>query len=144
MKERVEKSKPWGSHTVLAEGSGYKIKYLEIRPQQKLSLQLHDHRSEHWIVLEGRARITCGDHIDDYGPNAYVYIPKGARHRIENITEGLVRIIEVQRGDNLSEDDIVRLGDLYGRAWSLAPMRTERTRNVLFRIRANAKLALTT
>ena len=116
MKDRIEKTKPWGSHTVLADFSGYKIKCLEIRPQQKLSLQLHDHRSEHWIVLEGRARITCGDHIDDYGPNAHVNIPKGTPHRVENVTEGLVRIIEVQRGSNLSEDDIVRLKDVYGRA----------------------------
>ena len=111
-----ENVRPWGSYAILAEGPGYKVKCLEIRPQQKLSLQLHKQRAEHWVVVEGQARLTCGEEARDYQPSDYLYIPKDTKHRIENATDEIVRIIEVQRGDYLGEDDIVRFEDVYGRA----------------------------
>ncbi len=111
-----ENVRPWGSYAVLAEGPGYKVKCLEILSHQKLSLQLHKQRGEHWVVVEGQARLTCGDETRDYQPGDYLYIPMDTKHRIENATDEVVRIIEVQRGDYLGEDDIVRFEDVYGRA----------------------------
>ena len=111
-----ENVRPWGSYAVLAEGTGYKVKCLEILPHQKLSLQLHEQRAEHWVVVEGQARLTRGEQTRDYQPSEYLYIPKDTKHRIENATDEVVRIIEVQRGDYLGEDDIVRFEDVYGRA----------------------------
>ena len=111
-----ENVRPWGSYAVLAEGTGYKVKCLEIQPQQKLSLQLHKQRAEHWVVVEGQARLTCGEQTRDYQTSEYLYIPKDTKHRIENATDEVVRIIEVHRGDYLGEDDILRFEDVYGRA----------------------------
>ena len=107
--------RPWGSYAVLAEGEGFKVKVLDIRPGQKLSLQLHRQRDEHWVVVQGRVVLTCGETERECGPNEHFYIPKGARHRIDNRSDGPVRIIEVQHGPYLGEDDIVRFQDLYGR-----------------------------
>jgi mannose-1-phosphate guanylyltransferase/mannose-6-phosphate isomerase len=107
--------RPWGSYTVLAEGTGFKVKVLEIKPHQKLSLQMHKRRSEHWVVAEGRVVLTCGDQAREFGANEYLYIPEGAKHRIDNRSDDPVRIIEVQNGSYLGEDDIVRFEDIYGR-----------------------------
>lgn len=111
-----ENHRPWGSYAVLAEGHSYKVKCLEILPHQQLSLQLHKQRAEHWVVVVGEARLTCGEQTRDYQTSEYLYIPKDTKHRIENATDEVVRIIEVQRGDYLGEDDIVRFEDVYGRA----------------------------
>ncbi|HEX7926602.1 MAG TPA: mannose-1-phosphate guanylyltransferase/mannose-6-phosphate isomerase [bacterium] len=108
--------RPWGSYTVLAEGDGFKVKELIVKPHQKLSLQMHKHRAEHWVVAEGRPMLTCGSSVKTYGPNEYLYIPIQEKHRIENPGDETVRIIEVQSGDYLGEDDIVRFEDIYGRA----------------------------
>jgi mannose-1-phosphate guanylyltransferase/mannose-6-phosphate isomerase len=113
--------RPWGSYTVLAEGPGFKVKELIVKPRQKLSLQLHNRRAEHWVVAEGRPRLTCGESVREYGPNEYLYIPLRAKHRIENPGEETVRIIEVQSGEYLGEDDIVRFEDIYGRASAPPP-----------------------
>jgi len=108
-------ARPWGAYTVLEEGPGFKIKRIEVRTGGCLSLQLHHRRSEHWIVVRGRARVTRGDDIFDIGANESTYIPVETRHRLENPgTEPLV-MIEVQCGDYLGEDDIVRFDDKYGR-----------------------------
>jgi mannose-1-phosphate guanylyltransferase/mannose-6-phosphate isomerase len=107
--------RPWGSYTVLAEGPGFKVKELIVQPRQKLSLQMHKHRAEHWVVAEGHPTLTCGTSVKDYAPNAYLFIPVQAKHRIENAGDDTVRIIEVQSGDYLGEDDIVRFEDIYGR-----------------------------
>lgn len=111
-----ETVRPWGSYAVLQEGPGFKVKLLEVRPHQKLSLQMHRHRAEHWVVVEGRVRLTCGEEVGEFVANDYFYVPQGAKHRIENASEDRVRIIEVQQGDYLGEDDIVRFEDVYGRA----------------------------
>jgi mannose-1-phosphate guanylyltransferase / mannose-6-phosphate isomerase len=110
-----ETVRPWGSYTVLQEGPGFKIKIIEVRPHQKISLQLHRQRAEHWVVLQGRARVTCGEEVRDVEPNEYLFVPCGAKHRIENAGDDPVRIIEVQQGAYLGEDDIVRFDDVYGR-----------------------------
>ena len=108
-------ARPWGTYTVLQEGPRFKIKRIEVRPEQALSLQMHHHRSEHWIVVSGTAKVTRDDKTFLVAANESTYIPIGTRHRLENPgVMGLV-MIEVQCGDYLGEDDIVRFDDRYGR-----------------------------
>jgi mannose-1-phosphate guanylyltransferase/mannose-6-phosphate isomerase len=107
--------RPWGNYTVLESGPGYKIKRIEVRSGRRLSLQLHHRRCEHWVVIRGTARVTRNDEVFDVPMEESTYIPKGARHRLENPGSGLLEIIEVQNGDYLGEDDIVRFQDDYGR-----------------------------
>ena len=110
-----ENVRPWGGYAVLAEGEGYKVKVLTVNPRQKLSLQMHNRRDEHWVVVEGAPHLTRDGEVAQFKPNDYFYVPRLARHRIENRGDGLVRIVEVQQGDYLGEDDIVRFEDDYGR-----------------------------
>lgn len=107
--------RPWGTFTVLEEGAGFKIKRLVVRPGGRLSLQKHMHRSEHWVVVSGVARVTNGDRNFLVHANESTYIAAGCQHRLEN--PGLIDLvmIEVQSGQYLGEDDIVRLDDAYGR-----------------------------
>ena len=114
--ERGER--PWGTYTVLEENSSYKIKRIEVNPGQRLSLQMHHHRSEHWIVVSGTARITRGEETFLLGENESTFIPMGTKHRIENPGKVTLHIIEVQSGSYLGEDDIVRFEDRYGREGS--------------------------
>lgn len=107
--------RPWGTYTVLEGGGGFKIKRIEVKPGASLSLQMHHHRSEHWIVVSGTARVTNGEQNLLVHKNESTYIPAGHQHRLENPgILGLV-MIEVQVGEYLGEDDIVRLQDVYGR-----------------------------
>jgi mannose-1-phosphate guanylyltransferase/mannose-6-phosphate isomerase len=108
-------ARPWGTYTVLQEGSRFKIKRIEVRPGQTLSLQMHHHRSEHWIVVSGTAKVTCDDRTYLVAANESTYIPIGTRHRLENPGVMDLVMIEVQCGDYLGEDDIVRFEDKYGR-----------------------------
>jgi mannose-1-phosphate guanylyltransferase/mannose-6-phosphate isomerase len=108
--------RPWGTYTVLQEGARFKIKRIEVRPGQALSLQMHHHRSEHWIVVSGTARVTCDERTHLVAANESTYIPIGTRHRLENPGVVPLVMIEVQCGDYLGEDDIVRFSDVYGRA----------------------------
>ncbi len=109
-------ARPWGSFTVLEEGRGYKIKRIEVKPGHRLSLQMHHHRSEHWIVVSGTAQVTCGEAETMLRSNQSTYVPQCTAHRLEN--PGLIPlvIIEVQNGEYLGEDDIVRFHDDYSRA----------------------------
>lgn len=107
--------RPWGAYEVLDAGVGYQIKRLEIEPGESVSLQFHEHRSEHWVVVRGTAQVTKGEKVFLLRENDSVSIPKGTMHRLENPGEGLLEVIEVQRGDYLGEDDIVRLDDKYRR-----------------------------
>jgi mannose-1-phosphate guanylyltransferase len=109
-------ARPWGTYTVLEEGTGFKIKRIVVKPGQALSLQMHHHRSEHWVVVTGTARVTNGEQVMLVRKNESTYIPAGNKHRLEN--PGLMDLvmIEVQSGDYLGEDDIVRFQDSYGRA----------------------------
>lgn len=107
--------RPWGTYTVLEEGERFKIKRIEVTPGASLSLQMHHHRSEHWIVVSGTARIINGEVQQLITTNQSTYIPAGNKHRLEN--PGLVTLvmIEVQSGEYLGEDDIIRFEDHYGR-----------------------------
>ena len=107
--------RPWGTYTVLEEGPLYKIKRIEVKSGASLSLQMHHHRSEHWIVVDGVATVTNGDQILELKSNESTYIPVESKHRLENKTDKNLIIIEVQCGQYLGEDDIVRFDDKYGR-----------------------------
>lgn len=107
--------RPWGTYTVLNEGPGFKIKRIVVTPGGRLSLQSHRHRSEHWVVVAGRARITHQEGVREIGVNQSAYIEKGARHRLENRGKEPLVLIEVQCGEYLGEDDIERYDDVYGR-----------------------------
>lgn len=114
--EHTTMYRPWGSYTVLGEGTGYKMKKIMVTPGQQLSLQLHYHRSEHWIVIGGTAKVTIGEQEQMVHVNESVYIPPSTKHRLENPGRIPLEIIEVQNGSYLEEDDIVRFDDVYGRA----------------------------
>ncbi len=107
--------RPWGSYDSLENADGFQVKRLTVLPGAILSLQLHHHRAEHWVVVAGVARITLDDRVFDLGVNEHTFIPVGAKHRIENPGTAPLHIIEVQVGDYLGEDDIVRFEDKYGR-----------------------------
>jgi mannose-1-phosphate guanylyltransferase/mannose-6-phosphate isomerase len=107
--------RPWGKYTVIQEGPGYKIKKIVVNQKQKLSLQMHYHRSEHWIVLKGTARIRNGSSEVYIHENESTYIPKNTMHRLENPGHIPLEIIEIQSGLYLEEDDIERFDDIYGR-----------------------------
>lgn len=108
--------RPWGSYDSVDNGDGFQVKRLIVNPGAVLSLQKHAHRAEHWVVVRGTARITRDDEVFDLTVNESTHIPIGAVHRIENPGDVPVHIVEIQCGDYLGEDDIVRLEDNYGRA----------------------------
>ena len=105
--------RPWGSFAVLEEGPSFKVKRLVVNPHARLSLQLHRHRSEHWVVVNGRAHIRLGNRMYGLKRNEGMYVPKMTKHRIENRTGRPLEIIEVQSGPYVGEDDIVRFADDY-------------------------------
>lgn len=115
VKEHVTTNRPWGNFTVLDSGSRYKIKKIFVNPGQVLSLQMHYHRSEHWVVVKGTAKVTIGDKEVFVHENESIYVPKGALHRVENPGKVPLEIIEAQVGEYLGEDDIIRFEDVYGR-----------------------------
>lgn len=107
--------RPWGTYTVLEEGPRFKIKRIVVKPGASLSLQYHHRRSEHWVVVSGSAKIVNGEHEITIGADESSYIPAGTPHRLANPGKVDCVMIEVQSGDYLGEDDIVRLEDHYGR-----------------------------
>lgn len=107
--------RPWGSFTVLEEAQGYKLKRIEVKPGHRLSLQMHHHRSEHWIVVSGTAKVTCGDQEQILHSNQSTYVPQCTAHRLENPGVIPLVLIEVQNGEYLGEDDIIRFQDDYSR-----------------------------
>ena len=108
--------RPWGTYATLRREDGYQVKRITVEPGQKLSLQFHHQRAEHWVVTQGKAIVQIGDKEFETGPGEYRYIPLGEKHRLTNISETELVLIEVQVGNYLGEDDIVRLDDDYGRA----------------------------
>ena len=108
--------RPWGSFDSVDEGPRYKVKRISVKPGARLSKQMHHHRAEHWVVVRGTARVCRDDEIFDLHENESVFIPLGATHYLENPTDEPLDIIEVQSGDYLGEDDIVRFDDIYGRS----------------------------
>ncbi|MFP8780608.1 mannose-1-phosphate guanylyltransferase/mannose-6-phosphate isomerase [Hydrogenophaga sp. RWCD_12] len=107
--------RPWGTYTTLKEEEGYKVKRITVRPGQSLSLQYHHQRAEHWVVVHGRGLVQVGDKEFPTRPGEYRYIPLQEKHRLTNTGHDELVLIEVQCGDYLGEDDIVRLADTYGR-----------------------------
>ncbi len=107
---------PWGTYATLKQEDGYQVKRITVAPGQKLSLQYHHKRAEHWVVTQGRALVQIGDEEFETGPGKYRYIPLGEKHRLTNIGETELVLVEVQVGDYLGEDDIVRVEDIYGRS----------------------------
>jgi mannose-1-phosphate guanylyltransferase/mannose-6-phosphate isomerase len=109
-------TRPWGTYTILEEGKRFKIKRIVVKPGGTLSLQMHHHRSEHWIVVSGMARVTNGDNEFLLDTNESTFIKQGHVHRLVNSGVIDLVMIEVQSGEYLGEDDIVRFTDIYGRA----------------------------
>jgi mannose-1-phosphate guanylyltransferase/mannose-6-phosphate isomerase len=107
--------RPWGSYESLDSGPRFQVKRLMVSPGKKLSLQLHHKRAEHWVVVRGVATVTCGDQTFDLKENQSTFIPLGEKHRLENRQAEPLEVIEVQSGDYLGEDDIVRFDDDFGR-----------------------------
>lgn len=107
--------RPWGYYESLNSAKGFQVKHLVVKPGAKLSLQMHHHRSEHWVVIKGVAVVTCGENVFELLENQSTFIPAGFKHRLENKAEELLELIEVQTGTYFGEDDIVRFEDIYRR-----------------------------
>ncbi len=116
VEDNVTMYRPWGSYTILAEGPGYKVKRLTVQPLNRMSLQMHFHRSEHWTVINGTGKLTLDDKVIIFRENESTYIPIGTKHRLENPGKIPLIVIEVQNGKYLDEDDIVRFDDDYERS----------------------------
>ena len=110
-------TRPWGSYCTIfgTDYSGFKVKFIQVTPGKRLSLQRHEKRSEHWTVVKGTLQVQVGQDVHLVHPNQSVYIPKGVLHRAHNTGKEQARFIEVQVGEYLGEDDIERLEDDYGR-----------------------------
>lgn len=115
IQENITAYRPWGSCTMLSEGDGYRVKKIVVNPDEKLSLHMHYHRSEHWTVLQGTGRLTLDDKTVIFKENESTYIPVATKHRLENPGKMPLTIIEVQNGKYLGDDDIIRFDDAYGR-----------------------------
>lgn len=107
--------RPWGWYDSIDQGEGFKVKRIQVKPGASLSLQKHERRAEHWIIVKGRAEVTCGSRVFSLGENESTYIPLGEMHRLANLGTTPLEMVEVQSGDYLGEDDIVRFEDRYGR-----------------------------
>ena len=116
MAETRRENRPWGHFEVLLDEPGYKVKRLVVEPGARLSLQFHRHRSEHWHIAVGKGLATVGEQETLVQEGRSVDIPSNTQHRIENTGESPLAFIEIQRGERLDEDDIVRVQDDYGRA----------------------------
>ena len=111
----MKEQRPWGWYDVIDQGNRYKVKSIEVSPNASLSLQKHLHRAEHWVVVEGTAQVEVDGKITIIRENESTYIPLGSKHRLSNPGKIPLRIIEVQSGSYLEEDDIQRFDDDYGR-----------------------------
>ena len=107
--------RPWGNYSSLAEGLNWQVKKIIVKPGESLSLQMHNHRTEHWIVVSGKAKVEIDGNETTLNKNESVYIPLNSKHRLSNPKDEPLIIIEVQSGEYLGEDDIIRFEDNYGR-----------------------------
>ncbi len=114
-KEHKKIYRPWGNYTSITEGKNWKIKIIMVNPGQSLSLQKHNHRSEHWVVVKGIANVEIDNQKIILKENESTYIPSGSIHRLSNTQKYLLKLVEIQSGDYLGEDDIIRFKDIYGR-----------------------------
>lgn len=111
----VEYHRPWGYYIVIAKGEGFQSKIIHVNSGQKLSVQSHNHRSEHWVVLSGTAKVILESKEYTLSPGHSIDIPVKAIHSLQNPYEKAIEVIEIQMGDDLSENDIIRYEDMYGR-----------------------------
>jgi mannose-1-phosphate guanylyltransferase/mannose-6-phosphate isomerase len=116
VQESARSQRPWGSYETVSMGDGFRVKRIVVDPGAQLSLQLHHHRSEHWVIVRGTALVRVNDKTELRRENQAVFIPVGAKHRVANVGNTPLELIEVQVGSYLGEDDIVRFEDSYGRA----------------------------
>jgi mannose-1-phosphate guanylyltransferase/mannose-6-phosphate isomerase len=114
--DHLKVHRPWGSYQSLELGERYQVKRIVVKQGGRLSLQLHHHRAEHWVVVRGTARVTIDDRVQILHENESIYVPSGSRHRLENPGKIDLELIEVQTGSYLGEDDIVRIEDDYHRS----------------------------
>jgi mannose-6-phosphate isomerase-like protein (cupin superfamily) len=120
--KKKRETRPWGSFDILASGPGFQVKRLTVKTESRLSLQWHRHRDETWVVARGTAKVTVGDEEHTLGRGQSMFVARNVHHRIENISSvEPLEIIEIQTGDYLGEDDIVRVEDDYGRVASDVP-----------------------
>lgn len=112
---KSEIEKPWGSYRTYEKSNGYLTKRISVNPKQRLSLQSHNHRAEFWIVTKGIAKVTCDDKDFILKKGEYIFIPLNSKHRLSNDENSLLEIVEIQFGEVLSEEDIIRYEDNYGR-----------------------------
>ena len=108
--------RPWGSYEIILKSDKYQIKRIMVLKNQKLSLQSHKMRDEHWVMVIGTGTVNINDNVFTLKENEHIFIPKGSKHRMSNNTENDIVFIEIQYGDYLEEDDIIRYEDIYGRA----------------------------
>jgi mannose-1-phosphate guanylyltransferase len=108
--------RPWGKYDSIDNGERFQVKRITVKPGEKLSVQMHHHRAEHWIVVSGTANVTIDESVTMLTENQSIYIPIGSVHALENPGKIPLELIEVQSGSYLGEDDIVRFSDRYGRA----------------------------
>lgn len=109
-------NKPWGSFEIINEGKKYTVKKIIVNPGGQLSLQSHELRSEHWIIVEGKAEVIIDKKIFNLNENQHIFIPRGAKHRLSNKGDQILIVVEMWFGDNLDENDIKRYEDIYNRA----------------------------
>lgn len=108
--------RPWGSYEIILKSDKYQIKRIMVLKNQKLSLQSHKMRDEHWVMVIGTGTVNINDNVFTLKENKHIFIPKGSKHKMSNDTENDIVFIEIQYGDYLEEDDIIRYEDIYGRA----------------------------
>ena len=123
-------SRPWGTWEVLATGDRYTLKRIQVLPGRRLSLQYHRHRSEHWTIVQGFAEVELDDVVHQMSPGKYIHIPVGALHRVRALGSEALVFLEIQVGELLDENDIVRISDDYGRLEPLAENSREQIRSV--------------
>ena len=107
--------RPWGTYQTLEQDKDFQLKIIRVKQNGRLSLQSHEKRQEHWIVVAGMATVTVDETKKEYSPGSYVFIPFKAKHRLENFGQEEIVLVEVQMGSYLGEDDIIRYDDVYGR-----------------------------
>ena len=113
MKSTVEK--PWGKYKIIDQGKNFLVKKISVNPKSKLSLQSHENRSEHWTIVQGVAEVTINDKVFELESNKSIFIPSNSKHSLANKNDSDLILIEVWYGDKLSEEDIIRYEDIYGR-----------------------------
>tara|TARA_E500000178_G_C16394639_1_gene475926 strand:+ start:72 stop:434 length:363 start_codon:yes stop_codon:yes gene_type:complete len=113
--EGIIYERPWGTYRTIEQKDNYQIKHIVVKPGKRLSLQYHHHRDEHWTIIKGKGSMQLDENVIEMTLNDRIFIPKESKHRMSNLTDSDVEFLEIQIGDYLGEDDIVRIEDDFGR-----------------------------